>query len=85
MYLQLAKLLMGSIMSLPKTNWNGIFLLSGGTYIVLRNLLPLGFPSMGQHYLHMFLVDFIYVQGSLLLDVVSMCLCLLVVFWGKQS
>ena len=45
------------------------FVQSGGTYFVPRKLLPLGCPSMGQHHLHMFPVDYRNVQYYLVLDV----------------
>ena len=60
------------------------FVQSGGTYFVPRKLLPLGCPSMGQHHLHMFPVEYRNIYDSLLLDVSFLQLYLLVYCLSKQ-
>ena len=83
-FFQFTILLIGSIMSCLKTNRPELFVWSGGTYFAPRKLLPLGCPCMGQHHLHMFTVDYMYVQYSLVLDVFFLWFSSLVDYLGNQ-
>ena len=40
---------------------------------------------MGPHHINMFLVDYMYIQGSLILDVLSILLISPVGFWGNMD
>ena len=60
------------------------FVWSGGAYFVLWNLLSLRCPFMVQHHLHVFLVDYMYVQYSLILGVFYLWLRSPVDYLGEQ-
>ena len=67
MYLFINIWLIGSITSFPKINWPGLFVYSVGTYFVLQNILWIGWPSMGQNYIHMCILYYMHVQYPLVI------------------